>query len=90
MTTYRSIKSQSFKQWELAQLARHEPVNMSSEHYNPRVKSQSSKQWELAQLARHEPVNMRSEHYNPRVKDSIPVRGNFFACSNTILAELPE
>ena len=29
--------SQSFKQWELAQLARHETVNTRSEQYSPRI-----------------------------------------------------
>ena len=29
--------SQSFKQWESAQLARHETVNTRSEQYSPRV-----------------------------------------------------
>ena len=32
------LKSQSFKQWELAQLGRHETVNTQNEHYNCRVK----------------------------------------------------
>ena len=38
MTILGSLKSQSFKQWELAKLARHETANIRSEHYNPRVK----------------------------------------------------
>ena len=29
------MKSQSFKQWEVAQLGRHETVNTRSEHYSP-------------------------------------------------------
>ena len=33
-----SLKSQSFKQKELAQLARHKTVNTRSEHYSPKVK----------------------------------------------------
>ena len=37
MTIKGSLKSQSFKQWELAQLAKHETVNTRSEHYSPRV-----------------------------------------------------
>ena len=39
MTTQGSLKSQSFKQWELAQLKRDETVNTRSEHYSPMVKS---------------------------------------------------
>ena len=39
MTTSRSLKSQSVKQWELVQLARNETVNTGTEHYSPRVKS---------------------------------------------------
>ena len=31
------MKSQSFKQWEVAQLGRHETVNTISEHYSPTV-----------------------------------------------------
>ena len=37
MAIYRSFKSQSFKQQELVQLARHETVKKRSEHYSPRA-----------------------------------------------------
>ena len=33
----RSLKSQSFKQWELAELGRHETVNTRSENCCPRA-----------------------------------------------------
>ena len=39
MAILRPLKSQSFRQWEIAQLARHETVNTRIEHCSSRVKS---------------------------------------------------
>ena len=39
MTIQGSLKCQSFKQWKLSQMRRHETVNTKREHYSPRVAS---------------------------------------------------